>query len=76
MDVSEAAYGWVQTRGVSTVLQDSSGGAFTIGCTVTLSDGTAGACQVMDAYTEPIVGTVIDFGTQNGCHAVIDLKIE
>ena len=47
-------YGWVQTSGIATILAD---GAITpVGIPVTLSDGTAGAVQVQDAFTEPVVG--------------------
>ena len=46
-------YGWVQTRGIATVLAD---GTITAGGNLTLSDGVTGAIQAKDAETEPLVG--------------------
>ena len=46
-------YGWVQTAGIATVLAD---GSIAIGDNLTLSDGVAGAVQLKDAETEPLVG--------------------
>jgi hypothetical protein len=50
-------YGWFQTSGVATVLVETNGTAVpAIGDNLTLGDGTAGACQLQDAYTEPLIG--------------------
>ena len=50
-------YGWVQTRGISTVLAD---GTITIGQTLMLSDNAPGAVEALDATlvanSHPIVG--------------------
>ena len=46
-------YGWVQTAGVATLLAD---GSIAIYDNLTLSDGVAGAVQLKDAETEPLVG--------------------
>jgi|TARA_R110002012_G_scaffold2888_6_gene13756 hypothetical protein len=46
-------YGWVQTRGVATVLAD---GTIAAGNNLTLSDGVTGAVHAKDAETEPLVG--------------------
>ena len=50
-------YGWVQTGGIATVLAD---GTITVGQTLMLSDGTAGAVERFDgtdvAESHPIVG--------------------
>ena len=46
-------YGWVQTAGVATILAD---GSIAIYDNLTLSDGVAGAVQLKDAETEPLVG--------------------
>ena len=46
-------YGWFQTAGVATILAD---GSIAIGDNLTLSDGVAGAVQLKDAETEPLVG--------------------
>jgi len=53
MSVTANYYAWVQTRGIATVLSD---GAVAIGVNLTLSDGVAGAVQLKDAETEPLVG--------------------
>ena len=53
MSVTANYYAWVQTRGIATVLSD---GAVAIGANLTLSDGVAGAVQLKDAETEPLVG--------------------
>lgn len=74
-DVSEAAYGWVQTRGVGTVLNDGTGGLSTIGDMVTLSDSVAGAYQVADAWTEPVIGVALD-AVATGAHGGVMLRIE
>jgi hypothetical protein len=46
-------YGWVQTRGVATILAD---GTIAAGQNVTLSDGVTGAVHTKDAETEPLIG--------------------
>tara|TARA_R100000781_G_scaffold10680_4_gene10062 strand:+ start:490 stop:1278 length:789 start_codon:yes stop_codon:yes gene_type:complete len=47
-------YGWIQTAGIATILSDV---ALAFGNILTLSDGVAGAVQLKDAETEPLVGT-------------------
>lgn len=71
MDVSEAAYGWIQTKGTAAILQD---GAIALGDPVQLSDGVAGAVQIMgggasviaDLIAEQIIGTCIISGDDTG----------
>ena len=46
-------YGWFQTAGIALILSDT---AIAIGDNLTLSDGVAGAVQLKDAETEPLVG--------------------
>ena len=46
-------YGWLQTAGIATILAD---GTIAIGDNLTLSDGVAGAIQLKDAETEPLIG--------------------
>ncbi len=71
MDVSVAAYGWVQTKGIVGILQD---GVVVIGDVVTLSDGVAGAVQSKDAQTEPQVGHCVIAGDDTG-HGVFNIAI-
>jgi hypothetical protein len=79
MDVSEAAYGWVQTKGVVGILQD---GTIAIGDMCTLSDGTAGAIQVAagggtamgDLIAEELLGTCLIAGDTTG-HGVFKVAI-
>jgi len=71
MDVSEAAWGWIQTKGRVGILQD---GTIAVGGIVTLSDGTSGAVQalagggtdVTDVISEPIVGFCTVAGDTGG----------
>jgi hypothetical protein len=80
MDVSEAAWGWIQTKGVVGILAD---GTVDDGDIITLSDGTAGAVQtiagggtdVADLVGEPIVGFCIDEG-DNGGHLAACINLE
>ena len=53
MAMTSGYYGWFQTAGVATILAD---GTIAIGDNLTLSDGVAGAVQLKDAETEPLVG--------------------
>jgi hypothetical protein len=80
MDVSEAAWGWVQTKGVCGILADGTPAAGTI---LTLSDGTNGAVQalagggtdVADVITEPIVGFCLTVPDSGGhCASKINLE--
>lgn len=81
MDVSEAAYGWIQTKGVCGVLQDVN--VPTIGAVATLSNLTAGAVTIMGGNStyatyyglNPIVGIFLDIGDSTG-HAAIKLNLE
>ena len=66
-------YGWVQTKGVSTVLADIPVG-ITFGDQLTLSDGVAGAVQLQDAYTEQTVGYSLYTGDDTG-HVGVMLNI-
>lgn len=74
MDVSEAPFGWIQTRGDVGILQD---GVIAIGNPVQLSDGTSGAVQVFggatvstvaagDLVVEPILGYCLIAGDSGG----------
>ena len=62
-------YGWVQTTGVCTILAD---GSIAIGDNLTLSDGVAGAVQLKDAETEPLVGQAL-FAPDNTGHVGVRL---
>ena len=67
-------YGWVQTSGIATILAEM---AITpVGIPLTLSDSTAGAVQVQDAFTEPVVGlaTYLADG-QDGDHVGVILQL-
>ena len=63
-------YGWVQTAGVATILAD---GAIAIYDNLTLSDGVAGAVQLKDAETEPLVGFAT-FAPDNTGHVGVVLQ--
>lgn len=65
-------YGWVQTKGIATVLAD---GTIAEGDNLTLSDGTDGSVQTQDAYTEALVG-IATFAPDSGGHVGIDLRLE
>lgn len=56
---ADGEFGWIQTEGMVGVLTDVAGG---IGDKMTLSDGTAGACQLSDSETEPAIGFVAQAG--------------
>lgn len=71
-DISEAPYGWVQTWGPCTVLSDAAVAAR--GSVVCVSDGTEGACQVADVFTEHFVGYSMAEGDSGG-HFPIFLQI-
>lgn len=73
MDVSEAPYGWIQVGGIATVLQDGAG--ITLGEAVTLSDGVAGAVQLLDTGYEVIVGHAAILGA-DGAHLAVKLNLE
>ena len=62
-------YGWVQTTGVCTILAD---GSIAIGDNLTLSDGVAGAVQLKDAETEPLIGQAT-FAPDNTGHVGVRL---
>ena len=62
-------YGWVQTMGVCTILSD---GTPAIGDNLTLSDGVAGALQIKDAETEPLIGQAL-FASDNTGHVGVRL---
>lgn len=83
MDVSEASYGWIQTKGVVGILQD---GAIAVGQPVQLSDGTSGAVQIFggavasavaaaDLTTEPIIGYCVMAGDSSG-HGAFKINLE
>ena len=63
-------YGWVQTAGVATILAD---GSIAIYDNLTLSDGVAGAVQLKDAETEPLVGFAT-FAPDNTGHVGVGLQ--
>jgi len=83
MDVSAAAYGWIQTSGVVGILQD---GTIAIGNTVQLSDSTSGAVQIFggavasavaasDLQTDPILGFCLIAGDTGG-HGAFKINLE
>lgn len=55
MDVSEAAYGWILTKGIGGALVD---GTIAAGEAVTLSDGVAGALQVAAGGTTAVADLI------------------
>lgn len=61
-------YGWVQTRGIATILAD---GTIAIGQNLTLSDGVTGAVHAKDAETEPLVGYAAHAPDDTGYCAVV-----
>jgi len=65
-------YGWVQTTGVCTVLADNADSTILAACDVTLSDGVAGAVQIKDAQTEPLIGQAL-FAPDNTGHVGVRL---
>jgi len=69
IDVSEAPYGWLQTWGPCTALADTSavGAKGSVAC---VSDGTEGAVQVSDVFTEHFVGYILEVGDAAGCMAL------
>jgi hypothetical protein len=81
MDVSEQAWGWIQTKGVVGILADAT--APEDGEIVTLSEDTSGAVQVLagggtdvaDAVSDPIVGFCLA-DSDNGGHAVCKINLE
>lgn len=73
MDVSEQAFGWVQTKGVVGILQDN---AITNGDQVCISDSISGAVKAQDSVTdEAKVGNCIDTGDSTG-HGTFDINVE
>lgn len=81
MDVSEAAWGWIQTKGICGILQDVN--VPTIGAVATLSNLTAGAVTIMGGNStyatyyglNPIVGVFVDLGDSTG-HAAVKINLE
>ena len=81
MDVSEAAYGWIQTKGVVGILQDVN--VPTIGAVATLSNITAGAVTIMGGNStyatyygkNPIIGYFCDVGDSTG-HVPVKINLE
>ena len=82
MDISAAAYGWIQKSGVVGILQD---GVIAIGNTIQLSDGVSGAVQIFggevasavaasDLQTEPILGSCLIAGDSSG-HGVFKISL-
>ena len=77
MDVSDKNYGWIQTRGYTTVLYDAGGSAVTIGDQVRLSDGTAGAVQQHDTLAvEQIVGYALHVPNADADFIGVYLQLE
>ena len=70
MDISEAAYGWVLTKGIVGVL---SSGAIAIGSDVVTS--TAGNFIVQTDYTAPVCGISVIEG-DNGGYGVFKVNLE
>jgi len=81
MDVSEAAYGWIQTKGVVGILQDVN--VATIGAVATLSNITSGAVTIMGGNStyatyygkNPIIGYYCDVGDSAG-HVPVKINLE
>lgn len=67
MDVSEAAYGFVQESGVATVLTN---GVVVLGEAVELSDAVAGAVSAKAALTDAQVGRVLIVGDDTGYSSI------
>jgi len=73
-------FGWVQTKGRGTILQD---GTVTVGGILTLSDGVAGAVQALGGggttvgalITEPLIGRCVIAGDNTG-QCVADFNLE
>lgn len=59
VSITNAYYGWVQTRGVCSVLADE---AITAGLAVTTGSSTVGAVEALDAAGEPQVGVALVAG--------------
>lgn len=57
--IATTEYGWIKTRGVVSALADET---LTIGKSLTIGTGTAGAVELVDALDEPIVGIAISAG--------------
>ena len=77
MDVSDKNYGWVQTKGHSTVLYDQGASAVTIGDQVTLSDGVDGAVQQHDVLAlEVIVGYALHAPNADADFIAVYLQME
>lgn len=72
---SAAGWGFVQTWGPCAVLCDASVAGPSVGGIATLSDGVAGAVQLQDAFTEPIVGYGLIEGDDTG-YCVVYLQIQ
>lgn len=72
MDVSEAAYGWIQVEGIANIIQE---GAITIGDPVVLATSAAGAVKVMAGYTEPVVGyCAVASSVGAGCSVKLNIE--
>ena len=70
ISLSANYYGGGQTAGIATVLAD---GSIAIGDNLTLSDGVAGAVQLKDAETEPLVGFAT-FAPDNTGHVGVAIQ--
>ena len=72
MDVSEAPYGWVQTKGVVGIL---TAGTVVLGNTVTTSAGITGAVAPATSARDPQIGRCLIVGDDTG-HSAIDVNFE
>jgi hypothetical protein len=59
VSITNAYYGWLQTKGVCSVLADE---AITAGLALTTGTGVAGAVEALDAAGEPQIGVAIVAG--------------
>ncbi len=82
VDISDAAYAWIQTKGVAAVYQD--GTTIAAGDILALSDDTSGAVQIMgggvtgtivDIISEQVIGTCLQASGATQ-HLVAFLNIE
>lgn len=72
VSITNAYYGWLQTKGACAVLADET---LAVGIDVTIGTGVAGAVEAVDAVAEPRVGSVIEAGVDTEYH-LINLQID
>lgn len=72
--IAASAYGWVQTGGPCSVLQDAT--TPPAGDQITISAATPGAVGVADADTEPIVGVQMATAGVSGSYQMANLTLD